>query len=57
MNIGALDQLLAALNDLSTAVMDYNKKLRAAGFSKDEALVLTVNFQNSMMNNSKSGGK
>lgn len=49
MNIGQLDQLLAAIVDLAKITKKYYETLIGQGFSKQEALYLTAEFQSSIL--------
>lgn len=53
MNIGALDQILSALKDLAEVSAKYHKELLSQGFTRPEALQLTMEFQRSIMSGSK----
>jgi len=55
-----LDQMLAAIKAHAQVVHTYNASLRLEGFSKAEALQLTLAFQTSIMamaQNNQNGGK
>ncbi|MGG3873116.1 hypothetical protein [Brevibacillus laterosporus] len=49
MNISEFDQLSAFLSDHTKILSEYMKKAQDEGFSRHEALQLTINFQTNMM--------
>ena len=49
MNPQELEQMQAALRDLSTILFDNMARLVLAGFSREEALQLTIALQHTMM--------
>lgn len=52
MNIGDKDQAMMALLDMADLTRQYFVKLIAAGFSEDQALTLTINWQNALVTSS-----
>lgn len=46
--IHALDQLQAMLRDLAPVVRSYYEKLLEQGFTPEEALTITIAFQNAL---------
>ncbi|QOT01471.1 hypothetical protein JNUCC42_03675 [Brevibacterium sp. JNUCC-42] len=41
--------MFAALGDLAKSLTEYTKKLQDEGFSRQEALQLTINYQTNLM--------
>ncbi|WP_181022634.1 hypothetical protein [Brevibacillus laterosporus] len=48
MNISEFDQLAATFTDHAKVLFEYMKKLQDVGFSREEALQLTINFQTNL---------
>ncbi|WP_197260773.1 hypothetical protein [Brevibacillus laterosporus] len=48
MNVSQFDQLAAAFTDHAKVLSEYMKKLQDEGFSRQETLQLTINFQTNL---------
>jgi len=50
----ALEQAMAAQRDLAELLGNYKKELLGHGFSAQEALLIVIDYQRSLMNGAKS---